>query len=160
MSPLENRNEETAKSITREISKFVRAFSKEFNMEVLLSRENILAYDSLMKENGVGVEGRLLKVERFTTALKYYIDLKRKELGDVEAKDYVLVIEGVLTSLAKYKKNMRREKCQKDNERLQKLSEMKSDITEVKKIVDHPKLWGTFEKYMRDTKRDVENQRR
>ena len=148
MSAAENRNNEIASAITNEVGRFVRCFTPKFSWNILLSRGNILDYDTLVRNIGVGADGRLLKLQRICTALKYMRNLKIEKLGDIKAKNVVTIIDEILKSSSTWKTNINRERVKLRQYRLQRMCNEKSTISDIDKILKNKNMWSLYDRYI------------
>ena len=86
-----------------------------------------------MKISGIGPYGQCTKLERFSAAINY-----------TERKNIVInreQLENAKDGLQCWKKILRKEKNEKDVERIEELSERKLSFDVISNIVDNEQMW-------------------
>lgn len=140
------RSESAAQAIVNEISKILHfGGSEELEWANVVNRKKLKLYLEKTESLGVGVEGRLTKLERLRDCLDYLkhyhneVDLK-KEIEEIEIH------------LSKWKSVYRNEKQKLIVHRLEKMAELDLSLDAITQVVDNPEMWVKFEQTINDLK--------
>ena len=121
----------------------------EIDWTKLADEINVLRYFNKLQQMGVGGEGRITKLDRIGSALKYIKEICGQQLVDgiMDSEDYlrsVGILERMSTSVKNWKSSLRKEKRRLAQGRLEDLSELSNDMSETSRIVDNKEMWDRF----------------
>ncbi len=106
-------------------------------------------YLDFLEKQGIGVDGRLTKVERVCTALKHY------NLEVIDEDDYMLAgkLGRALDHLSTIKTALWPGKQQKRHAQMEALSNTPLSLEDISAVVDNVDIWVHFDRTAQDCKR-------
>ncbi len=145
------RQQAQADAITTEISKYLAFCSRRtLRWNYLWDIREVRRYMEHLTQQGIGVDGRLTKLDRIGTALCYF------KLELVDEDDYVLDgrLGRALDRLKVMEATLRPKKVQKRVAQMEALSSMPLSLDEVTAVVDNPEMWAYYDCTVNNCKRD------
>ena len=133
---------EVAKQIVTDVSKVLYFLDlTEIDWTKLADEINVLQYFNKLQQ--------ITKLDRIGSALKYIKEICGQQLADgiMDSKDYlrsVGILERMSTSVKNWKSSLRKDKRRLAQGRLEDLSELSNDMSEISRIVDNKEIWDRF----------------
>ena len=115
------------------------------------TRKKILAFMEVVKESGVGPEGQLNKLERFSSALDYL-----KLSIDPHDMTRSAKINLIQSSLVGWKASLRKEKKRLNAIRLEQVSDSDISFDSIKAVVNNKNMWLKFNAVINKLKKGEE----
>ncbi len=136
------RQQSEAEAIATDVAKYLAFCSASvLRWNYLWELAEVRRFLACLKKHGIGVDGRLTKLDRLTTALAYI------KLDVVDDTDYMLLgkLGRALDRLSAIKATLRPKKVAKRTQQLEALSSSPLSLDEVTAVIDNPELWAHFD---------------
>ena len=143
------KSEKVATEMSTDVSKYLKfacgsAIAPDF--ERLMDRDMVLAFLDKLERCGIGVEGRINKLDALDAALSF---LQLCVLKDQPTHIWHQRAMRMKDSLKAWKATMRKEKTKKRAQRLEELSSQQVSIAEVTGILECKPMWTDFHECLR-----------